>query len=32
MAHLLGSGKLTLADVREAEKILRKMAKKEETK
>jgi BlaI family penicillinase repressor len=28
MAHLLGSGKLTLADVREAEKVLRNMAKK----
>jgi BlaI family penicillinase repressor len=32
MAHLLGSGKLTLADVQEAEKTLRKLAKKEEPK
>jgi BlaI family transcriptional regulator, penicillinase repressor len=32
MAHLLGSGKLTLEDVKEAEKILRKLAKKDESK
>src|SRR4029077_7657470 len=32
MAHLLGSGKLTLEDVQEAEKTLRKLAKKEELK
>ena len=30
MAHLIESGKLTLADVKEAEKVLRKMEKKEE--
>jgi BlaI family transcriptional regulator, penicillinase repressor len=29
MAHLIESGKLTLEDVQEAEKILRKLAKKE---
>ncbi len=29
MAHLIESGKLTLKDVQEAEKILRKLAKKE---
>ena len=29
MAHLIESGKLTLADVKEAEKILRKLEKKE---
>jgi BlaI family transcriptional regulator, penicillinase repressor len=29
MAHLIESGKLTLEDVHEAEKILRKLAKKE---
>jgi BlaI family transcriptional regulator, penicillinase repressor len=30
MAHLIESGKLTLADVKEAEKTLRKLEKKEE--
>ena len=32
MAHLIESGKLTLDDVQEAEKILRKLGKKEEPK
>lgn len=32
MAHLIDSGKLTLDDVQEAEKTLRKLAKKEESK
>jgi BlaI family transcriptional regulator, penicillinase repressor len=32
MAHLIESGKLTLEDVKEAEKILRKLAKKEKSK
>ena len=32
MAHLIESGKLTLDDVREAEKILRKLARKEKSK
>ena len=32
MAHLIESGKLTLADVKEAEKILRKLARKEKSK
>lgn len=31
MAHLIESGKLTLADVKEAEKILRKQERKEES-
>jgi BlaI family transcriptional regulator, penicillinase repressor len=31
MAHLIESGKLTLADVKEAEKTLRKLQKKDET-
>jgi predicted transcriptional regulator len=31
MAHLIDSGKLTLEDVLEAEKILRKLARKEKT-
>jgi BlaI family transcriptional regulator, penicillinase repressor len=31
MAHLIESGKLTLADVKEAEKLLRKLARKDET-
>ena len=31
MAHLIESGKLTLADVREAEKTLRKFARKEKS-
>jgi BlaI family transcriptional regulator, penicillinase repressor len=31
MAHLIETGKLTLDDVREAEKTLRRLAKKEET-
>ena len=31
MAHLIESGKLTLADVREAEKTLRELQKKEKT-
>jgi BlaI family transcriptional regulator, penicillinase repressor len=31
MAHLIESGKLTLADVREAEKILRKLARKDKS-
>ena len=30
MAHLIESGKLTLADVKEAEKLLRKLEKKEQ--
>ena len=30
MAHLIESGKLTLADVKEAEKMLRKLARKDE--
>jgi BlaI family transcriptional regulator, penicillinase repressor len=32
MAHLIETGKLTLDDVHEAEKALRRLAKKEETK
>ena len=32
MAHLIESGKLTLDDVKEAEKILRKLARKERSK
>jgi BlaI family transcriptional regulator, penicillinase repressor len=32
MAHLIESGKLTLDDVKEAEKILRKVARKEKSK
>jgi predicted transcriptional regulator len=32
MAHLIESGKLTLTDVREAEKLLRKLARKEKSK
>lgn len=32
MAHLIDSGKLTLEDVQEAERTLRKLAKKEEPK
>jgi BlaI family penicillinase repressor len=32
MAHLIESGKLTLDDVKEAEKILRKLARKEKSK
>ena len=32
MAHLIESGKLTLADVKEAEKMLRKMERKDETR
>lgn len=32
MAHLIETGKLTLDDVREAEKALRRLSKKEETK
>src|ERR1700675_1230701 len=32
MAHLIESGKLTLDDVKEAEKILRKLARKEKAK
>jgi BlaI family penicillinase repressor len=32
MAHLIESGKLTLEDVKEAEKILRKLARKEDSK
>ena len=32
MAHLIESGKLTLNDVKEAEKILRKLARKEKSK
>jgi BlaI family transcriptional regulator, penicillinase repressor len=32
MAHLVESGKLTLADVQETEKLIRSLAKKEETK
>ena len=31
MAHLIDSGKLTLEDVLEAEKMLRKLARKEKT-
>lgn len=31
MAHLIESGKLTLADVKEAEKVLRKLEKKEKS-
>jgi predicted transcriptional regulator len=31
MAHLIESGKLTLADVKEAEKILRKLGRKDES-
>jgi len=32
MAHLIESGKLTLEDVKEAEKIVRKLARKEKSK
>jgi BlaI family penicillinase repressor len=32
MAHLIESGRLTLADVKEAEKLLRKLARKDKTK
>jgi BlaI family penicillinase repressor len=32
MAHLIESGKLTLDDVKEAEKLLRKLARKEKSK
>lgn len=32
MAHLIESGKLTLEDVKEAEKVLRKLAKKDKSK
>jgi predicted transcriptional regulator len=32
MAHLIESGKLTLADVKEAEKILRKLERKDKSK
>jgi BlaI family transcriptional regulator, penicillinase repressor len=32
MAHLIESGKLTLKDVKEAEKLLRKLARKDKTK
>jgi predicted transcriptional regulator len=32
MAHLIESGKLTLRDVKEAEKLLRKLARKDKTK
>jgi BlaI family penicillinase repressor len=32
MAHLIESGKLTLEDVKEAEKILRKLGRKDKTK
>jgi hypothetical protein len=32
MARLIESGKLTLEDVKEAEKILRKLARKEKSK
>jgi BlaI family transcriptional regulator, penicillinase repressor len=32
MAHLIESGKLTLEDVKEAEKLLRKLARKEKSK
>ena len=32
MAHLIESGKLTLKDVKEAEKILRKLARREKSK
>src|SRR5258707_13621603 len=32
MAHLIESGKLTLRDVKEAEKLLRKLARKEKSK
>jgi predicted transcriptional regulator len=32
MAHLIESGKLTLEDVKEAEKILRRLARKEKSK
>jgi BlaI family penicillinase repressor len=32
MAHLIESGKLTLEDVKEAEKILRKLARKDKSK
>jgi len=31
MAHLIETGRFTLADVREAEKVLRKLGKKEKT-
>ncbi len=32
MAHLIESGKLTLEDVKDAEKLLRKLEKKEKSK
>jgi BlaI family penicillinase repressor len=32
MAHLIESGKLTLEDVKEAEKVLRKLARKDQSK
>src|SRR2546421_7446712 len=32
MAHLIESGKLTLEDVKEAQKVLRKLARKEQSK
>jgi predicted transcriptional regulator len=32
MAHLIESGRLTLEDVKEAEKILRKLARKDKSK
>jgi predicted transcriptional regulator len=32
MAHLIESGKLTLEDVKEAEKVLRKLARKDKSK
>jgi BlaI family penicillinase repressor len=32
MAHLIESGRLTLADVKEAEKLLRRLARKDKTK
>ena len=32
MAHLIESGKLTLDDVKDAEKLLRKLEKKEKSK
>jgi hypothetical protein len=32
MAHLIESGKLTLEDVKEAEKTLRKLARKDKSK
>jgi hypothetical protein len=32
MAHLIESGRLTLEDVKEAEKVLRKLARKDKSK